>query len=366
MGKRDGDNPTAQDALTEALYAAGLGEQGWDVPLHALRQLTGVRLVNLLEYGPNDPGPTVTACAADELPWLMEWGGRYASEFHRHDPAPAAVARFGVGRWFRDTEAFSAAHRARHVFYQEFMRPSGQGAWSGLFVQRSPEHFAFLSLITVDGAAFTPAHQARADAAARHLGRALRVRQSLGDADRRGAIAANMLDALDLPLFLCDDTGRLLLRNHAAAALSEQVPALRFVQGRFVPRPGWQEAHWRAAVAQGALMLQRPDGVPVQLFFNPVPAHTTLAQTWQRPLVLMTAPGPSSPALRRRRLQALYGLTYAEAEIATLIACEGLSPQECADAKHVSLSTVRSQVNAIRAKLDAPRMSVVVTRVLAL
>src|SRR3546814_16409501 len=56
------------------------------------------------------------------------------------------------------------------------------------------------------------------------------------------------------------------------------------------------------------------------------------------------------------KLQSLYGLTPAEAEIGLRIA-DGVRPQWIADERGVSVETVRSQIKALSAKLGCTRQS---------
>lgn len=80
--------------------------------------------------------------------------------------------------------------------------------------------------------------------------------------------------------------------------------------------------------------------------------------------MVMVASGPAHPrAPSVRGLMMLYKLTPAEARVANLLALE-LSPGEIAEAVGVELSTVRTQLKAIRSKLFAESQTDLVRRLL--
>lgn len=93
----------------------------------------------------------------------------------------------------------------------------------------------------------------------------------------------------------------------------------------------------------------------------PVPPSSTLARSWPRPLVLMSLPSNKSAAARARRLRQLYGLTQAEAEVAVMLACEELTPAECADRRGVSVGTIRAQIKMLQMKMDVSRLAQIVS-----
>lgn len=358
----------ADATLIDDIYAAALGDVEWSSPLLRLQAATGMRFAALMALESGSQLPAVDAIVSDDIPNLQSLVQNYTAEYHLHDPTPGFVAKWPAGRWFMDHQAISPKARARDIYYQEFLRPHGGGNWAGLFLNRGQERSAFLSFVGAPGNPMGAAQQRRIDAVADHFARAVQIRHRLGDLHQRCALATSVLDMVEAPLFLLDDTGRLLLDNAAARALAAAHPhALHFAQGRFVPPlPGWQAEHWHAACARGTLVLQQVDGLALPLFLTPVPPQVALARHWQRPLVLMSAAASASPAVRAQRLRALYGLSVAEAELAVALACEGLSPQDCADARRVAVSTVRSQIKSIQAKLGVARLPLVIRMVLAL
>ena len=161
--------------------------------------------------------------------------------------------------------------------------------------------------------------------------------------------------------FLLDDTRKLLLSSESARELIKLFPSqLRFVDDRFMPME-WSEDDrwWKAACARGFIELSE-DGksglmAPARLHLTPISSDMELARGWARPLTLMFGNAAISDARVSILLQRLYGLTPAETEICLSLCGTGLSPKECAALRGVSVSTIRTQIAAIHAKVGARR-----------
>ncbi|RQO50941.1 hypothetical protein DBV14_17610 [Variovorax sp. KBW07] len=340
-------------ALIEDIYATGLGEQSWDPVLKGIRLATGSRLVGLLTM--NGEGHTEYASgSSDDDAWAAELTDGYNREFHLHDPSVPVVRNWAAGRWYDDREQNAPEWRARSVIHQEFLVPRRASHWEGTFVHRTPDVSHFLSLIgdgaRKDGGSFRSDVQSiRA-----HLARALRMRTSFDELQGKIAQGEATFDALSAPAFLLDDQRRLVRANAAGLALMKREPRLNFVHGYFVVAGYTNAVQWQAACKVGLVIIP---GLPRELILSlsPVPAQTHLASDKQRPLILMMAPGLRSAAERQRRLCLIYGLTEAEAEVCMLLCEQGLTPQQCADAREVSVGTIRSQIKRVFFKTNSTR-----------
>ncbi len=349
-------NAKSIQGVIEDTYAAALGEQPWDAALHGVRRLTGARIAGIVTL--NAAGRTAFATAvADDPDWAIELQQSYNSEFHRYDPSEGICGNWPVGRWFDDREWTLPAQRTRSVFHQEFLRPRGVGNWEGVFINRTEQVMRFLSLQAALDRMEAPSFRHSLRQIEPHLVRAVRMQEQLQALQGKVSELESALDALNSPLFLLDDSRRLLRTNAAARTLMAQEPSLRFVKGRFEPSHMDAEA-WQEACKRGVLAIQRnAPQKPLVLTLNPLPAGSHLAKDWQRPLTLMLAAGVLSTAERQQNLCAIYGLTQAEAEVCTLICHEGLSPQECSDERGVSIGTIRSQIKSIYLKTGVARLT---------
>jgi DNA-binding CsgD family transcriptional regulator len=91
-----------------------------------------------------------------------------------------------------------------------------------------------------------------------------------------------------------------------------------------------------------------------------------LAETWQRPLALLIVVDPEAGAsVGLDKLQALFGLTLAEARVAAALA-EGKSLKEFADSAQVSAHTAKAQLQAALQKTGVHRQAELVRVVLSL
>lgn len=343
------------EGLVEDIYATALGEQPWEAALQGVRQLTGARMAGIVTLDASGQTSVVDA-AADDPNWVIELQRSYNNEFYRHDPAGAVVGDWPVGRWYDDRQWNSSVQRARSIYHQEFMRPRGIGYWEGVFIHRGEQVMHFLSLQAASDRVDAPSFRHSIVQIENHLVRAVRMQEQLQTLQGKLCEIESALDALTSPLFLLDESRRLLRTNAAGRALMKKEPSLRFVEGVFSPH-AMSSVGWRIACNNGVLALPRkPPLGPLMLTLNPLPARAHLAKDWQRPLTLMLASGERSAAERQRKLCFIFGLTQAEAEVCSLICTEGLSPQACSDARGVSIGTIRSQIKAIHLKTGATRL----------
>jgi DNA-binding CsgD family transcriptional regulator len=181
------------------------------------------------------------------------------------------------------------------------------------------------------------------------------MQTQLRQLESRTAIAEASLHSLSFPVFILDEARTLLYANDAANQLMTNEPALAFRHGQFCPTAQYAATDWRQACAVGGLLLRRSSGKPLPLTLIPIPERSRLTQLSARRLVLMTTTDIQSPETKVQRLRAFFGLTAAEADLAILLSCEGLSPQECADARGVLVATVRSQIKSIYTKTGVSR-----------
>ncbi|MFY2608142.1 helix-turn-helix transcriptional regulator [Achromobacter ruhlandii] len=342
--------------MIEDIYAAGLGEHGWEVPLQRIRRLADGRLAVLMALDQTSLRPSVTFAAGDDAAWTTTFLQAYGAEFFKQDPVVPVVSSWQAGRWFEDTHVFSQRERQLHPYYQEFLRPQGLGGLSGIFLHRGTFDSAYLSLSGAPGSRGLSDSQRQAiDTLHPHVSRALRLQSRVGQLEARLALAESALDGIDTPLFILDESRRLVSANRAATTLMANEPAVCFVAGRFAAAHCASDAEWRGACAAGGILLRKRSGAPLPLVLTPVPQRSRLAEAAPGRLTLMSGADLAAPAAKARRLRLFHGLTPAEAELAMLLCLDGLSPQECAAARGVSVGTVRFQLKAVYAKTGVRR-----------
>ncbi|CAB3760135.1 LuxR family transcriptional regulator [Burkholderia sp. MSh2] len=349
-------NGLIPSAWIDDVYAAALGDQRWEAVLDGLRSTVGVRMVTLLSFDDAARVPAIEQAAGDDASWVAACYHTYNTEFYRYDPVVPVAGNWPAGRWFEDIRHLSAQQRTHGAFYQEFLHPYGLGSISGLYIHRDAGAGAFLSVQS------GPESQGLSDEQRRtietmgvHISRALQIQARIGALEARVAAAESTLDAIPVPVFLLGAQRELRYTNRAADRLIAAEPALRIVNGRFVPDGCADDAQWRHAIARGGLLLRRVTGEPLPLALMPVPGQSRLMRERPGAATLMTAADLRAPSARAQRLRVFYGLSSAEAELAVLLCCDGLSPQECAGLRGVSIGTIRTQIKSIYAKTEVAR-----------
>lgn len=168
-----------------------------------------------------------------------------------------------------------------------------------------------------------------------------------------GALLRQVLDALGLGLLLVDARCRVAHANTAAQWLCHGGSGLRLQQGRLAGEDG-DAARLGAAVRAAAAgqwgMLVLGHG-PAVLTVGVVPLQAdAAAPEVVAMLVIGREPRPSRLALHF--FARAHQLTGAEATVLESL-CAGLSPRQIAAQGGVAISTVRTQIAAVRAKVRA-------------
>lgn len=188
------------------------------------------------------------------------------------------------------------------------------------------------------------------------------------DAALPGSLLSIVLDQLDHGIAIIGSGNRLTYANRAAQAefARGDIAALQARgQGQaLVSRDAALLGAIDAAAWRGLRALVAPVGGALSRTIAVVP----LSQGDDgpcRPVLLMFDRPASCPALTVQCYALAHRLTPTETRVLTQL-CEGDAPERIAERHHVALSTVRSQIKAIRAKTDAPTVGRLVQRLTAL
>lgn len=211
---------------------------------------------------------------------------------------------------------------------------------------------------------FDPAAVHELDGMGRHIGRMLGLRARMNALELQLSASRSMLDHIPQAALLVSGTSQILHANAAAELLLAKGELLRSSDG-----------HLRVAGGQSR---QVRDAVAAAL--DPAEPRPTalLLQSSARPLLVTVIPMKVSAGNRQalllarellvpqegisRLLQQLFQLTRAEAGVTSLLA-GGATLQQIADARAVSVATVRAQFKAVAAKLGCSRQAEVVALV---
>jgi DNA-binding CsgD family transcriptional regulator len=185
------------------------------------------------------------------------------------------------------------------------------------------------------------------------------------------ALLAGAIEALSIPMFICDGTRRVRMLTPSAEALVASGSSLQLKSGQLTSAradearalqdaidaalPAYREPDrlaFRTVVIRG----REPGATPIVLEVFAFPARSgVLSLASIAPQVLVVACGGRKNAARRAAIfGAVYGLTAAEAEIAQRLAGGELA-QTIATVRGVAVGTVRTQIKAILAKVGVRR-----------
>lgn len=197
-----------------------------------------------------------------------------------------------------------------------------------------------------------------------HVRRLMRVRGMLAEARRDRRLRDGALDSIAMAMFTVTRDGKLIHANTAAERLMAPDGPFRLLEGRIGVRDMKCGRGLSVAIAAAACP-QSPSACFVEVR-DPgggriVIAVTPLAEPRGRNVLLLCQPARASESLCRS-LSALFDLTSAEAEVAALLS-EGIGLMAIAGLRGVSITTTRTQVKAIAAKMRCQRQAEVVAMV---
>jgi DNA-binding CsgD family transcriptional regulator len=228
--------------------------------------------------------------------------------------------------------------------------------------------------------AFTKDESRKLELVLPHLARALQLRGRMVQDMKTRDAEMTALDALSLCVIVVDAGMRVLHANAAAVALTAgsrsglRIFALGRGGLRLAARHRDDSRHLEHLVAAaaaggsgGSLRVRaQPDDVPemasLAVLVSPAPPRFAAVQSGQPPpglasgTALVVARELAQPlAVAPARLSDLYGLTHAEAAIAVSLA-GGVTAEDVARGRQVSLDTVRSQVRTVLRKTNAANL----------
>lgn len=189
-----------------------------------------------------------------------------------------------------------------------------------------------------------------------HLQRALAIGAKLGSLANREQLTAELLDRSVSAIILLDVNRRIVFTNHAADAMNARRDGIRFVSNTIHLALAQEEERLRALVDRAihsklphrsfaeAMRVTRPSGRRPYYVWIARVAQSPSALTTFRPAVWLVISDPeTAPALPVPHLQALFGMTQAEARLAVHLA-SGESLRLAADQLGITYGTARTRL----------------------
>ena len=363
-------------AAVEKIYEAAVDPRAWTDALDALSSLLDAWCghYQLWEDGANT---TAFSVVSEHVPKKDEQA--YVDYYGAIDPRRQLLAERADGKWILCHEHFDERYVSRSEFYQDFLIPVGGRYVAAAQLGKGYGLTAILGMHR--GEAWRPFAEDERRWLERihaHLQRASRIQLELFHLRLDATLRQQALDAVNYAILVADEHGRVLLTNRAGDSWLAGNAVVVSRLGRLgSPRPALEEKLRQLLIGAtrgrdgartgGAITLYRGgESKPHQLLVLPLRPDAKLAETWQRPLALLVVVDPNaSTSIGLDKLQALFGLTLAEARVAAALA-EGKSLKEFAESTQVSAHTAKAQLRAALEKTGTRRQAQLVRAVLSL
>jgi DNA-binding CsgD family transcriptional regulator/PAS domain-containing protein len=295
---------------------------------------------------------------------------RYAEHYFALDIWAPGAKEAGVGNARISEDLVSDQQVLESEFYQDFCRHLGIFHVAVAFLEVEPQIVGGIGIHRPrEAAAFEREDRATLNLILPHLSRAMQLQRRLSNYRNGHQIAVEALNAMGCGVVLVEPGGRLLFANSTAEELLRRADGITSHHNRLHALDGQRDADLqlrinaaaRTAVGAslesgGILVLPRADGPPLSLLICPVsPDAVDLGMPRHPVIIFIDDPGsrrPPAPSLLRE----IYGLTPAEARLATALLAGG-HLKDYADEAGITLSTAKTQLKQIFAKTGDNRQS---------
>ena len=340
--------------IVDAIYDSLTDEEAFAALPAALASFAGARSCSLQAFTPDNR--LLFSVINDHYP--LEAHALYVeTEMFRHDPWRGPLEQ--QGRWntiCSSKDLVDPEEYKQSVLYNEFYRKLGDDTAHCMGAVITPRDGNFILGVHrgMTTEPFCEAETAALQPILPHLRRLLAVKAQFQLAKAQAATATGLLDTLPHGVLVVDHTGQLLFANQLGESLLGPGGPLTLRGGGIRAREHRYDvvlvelvlsAGLGARGRGGALSMASADG----------PNWRVVVAPWRtdgrmRVVIFVDDPDANDPSLATK-LASLYGLTASEAAtIAALV--DGLMPAEAADARGVSLATVRTQIQQALGKAN--------------
>jgi DNA-binding CsgD family transcriptional regulator len=354
--------------LIDLAYDAASDRSRWLGLLQGLAEELGCHLVGInLQDASGGPANVQCQFGGGDPSWTARYEAYYAPRNIFIGARPDLTFSGAI----RNGEAIVPDREAvKTEYFNDFLRPLGVLHAIGMVPFRSGSTFSLMSLMRRIGApSFSDADFELLARFMPHLQRAVAIHRRLEAVDLAQAAASEVLDGMPVGVAILDGDGKVLFVNRHARALVDAGDLLLLRDGLSVPKPDEARVLRRLVAdacatgrgigtgAGGTLAVSRPSGRrALTLLVAPLHARTA-GMTREVPAAVVFVGDPErkvegvGDVLRR-----LYGLTRAEANVASLLV-EGRRTEELGERLGISLHTARTHVKRVLSKVDVRSQS---------
>lgn len=370
------------ETLIGRIYDAALDPQLWPGVAPQVADAFGATSCLLQSQNRGAELFELLTSTANFAPRVLDAYSRY---FYKHDLWVTRAAAKEVGRAFTSDELVPQREFVQSEMYVDWCRKLdifhliGAAFPVGVESGATSSGQGTLGIIGIH----RPLGTAPFDASAKrtlqgllpHLQRALQIRQRLTDIAIERQASLDALDHLFTAILVVDRSAKILYANDRAAAVLRAGDALRSAGRRLTTvhraktdqlmqmiQGAADAAAGRNGSSGGGIAISREDQLPLSVLVAPFrPAQAGLGAP--QPAAILFIRDPEAPTMSKLTLQSVFGLTPAEASIASALA-DGKALNEIAAAHAITQNTVRTHLKKILAKTGTSRQAQLVALLL--
>jgi len=352
--------------LIDRIYAAALEPDAWQEVTEGVSELFGGSPTMLSFVIPGETTGECYAVGVDE-PY------RSSHTEHLFEDLPYSTRYMWqfVDRWGDLGEVLGHIDLASTELYTDWLKPQGlAAAWTvgHAIINEQREPMGGFTVFQREGAPpYTREQFDTANALVPHLRRALQVHLTVHGAQRVQLALAEAIDRLPTGLLLLDAKRRVVVQNRGAERILAADDGFRIDRHG----PSADDARENATLqkliadsmdqrelrAAGFVAISRPSGQrSYAVMVTPLLAAPGKSVASDAVVAIFVADPSARFYAGPEALTELYQLTHSEAELVRLLA-EGLSLEEVAEKRGVSLNTARSHLKHAFAKTETSRQS---------
>ena len=366
------DLETSLDETLVTLYSAVSQPGLWEPFLAKFASQIGVTKAALMIHDFNRSAHGISTSFGDSVKESVDLYERHYCQF---DEWALRFPRSAPpGSIFRGTEILSEDALLKSVFYNEFLKPFDVCELAGVLAWKADRQIEVLSIFRgPKEQPFDEVHFAAIKFLSPHLQTALGMRRRLLNLEVRVTDLESALDHLETALVIFDSSAKPIFANRAACELSGRKGGIQITPTHVRAEDSLENARLQAIIARaiaagtrggeeygGAMLVSRADRRPLQILAGPFnKCHNPRAPRGAVAALFISDPD-RAPGFRAEVLRELYGMTRAEARLATLL-LTGKSLPELAESLGVAHETVRAQMKSVLHKTGTARQGELVS-----
>ena len=354
----------------DGLYGVLGNPSSFNRVLGSVAELFGATGVSFIRTNPDDTVMSMDDYGRD--PTVLQ---RFLEHYQQFDPTRPILVSSEPGVWLCDDAVLDPRRTPEPEYVNDFAIDAGIRWFRGGKVAEGASGAAFFSVHRpADAKVFDSAALELLDRLKPHLARIARLLSEQQASGIMYSAPTALTDALSIGVCVVDAQLQVVFANKAVLGMLADAGPL---QVRFNALAGTSSAvqgQLRRAVSlatqsprQARSFSPNPDDVlpkRLQVRVLPLDEQATLARTVGGPFALLFIARGTNP-LRPDELGQLFELTPSEADLVRLLS-QGLTPAICANRRHVSIATVRTQLKTVYAKTGVNSLPQLMSLVLAL